>query len=673
MPGVGRGINDGGVTTFSASGDIALFRECVQNSLDATISPDSPAYVEMVVIDMPTSWIDGKGLAEALQRCVESRYNNDDGREQFREAAKLLSQETIRTLQITDSGTNGASDDLDIDQPVSEWDGLTMTTGYSANKGGSSVGSYGLGKHAAFAATPLRSVLYATCYQEDPPEQRFIGRSILVTHYDDNDNQLSHDGYLGDKTDSVKNGSIPEWFRMPDRGTRVLVPGWGTGREGGEWKIEALEVVVTNYFWAILNNHLNVVLGDNNDLCLDKDALLSGGEARNALEDKRAERHWGIEKTLRYIDLSIKKPNAVEYFPGVGDVELRVGVGIEGGGRRDIALVREPGLFITDVAANLSRDLNPVIPRHWKDFTAVVVVKPRPAREGKDEDWVVRDCESPAHNALDVGRIRETRKINTRSDARRALRQVRDWLKKEIEKYANPGRDSIDDWGDLGLIEKGLFVETDEGGNMGGKHGGIRGGRSVRLGDVRVRRHLPRQSLPGFEAAPKKTTVDDPDGVEEPDEKRLPEGEGNGPGPPNPDDRELPPNAPATSKSITKTVPRIELQPVFTPVPAGKGSQRDTHAFRVALTIPKSIKGKAVHVRVRAVGEDTRLHPIRLMYAEHNAKRLDIADQRQGVIAIPASLTAHASNLDLEIRANEPISDTAFDVTVVAADTADSP
>ena len=90
----------------------------------------------------------------------------------------------------------------------------------------------------------------------------------------------------------------------------------------------------------------------------------------------------------------------------------------------------------------------------------------------------------------------------------------------------------------------------------------------------------------------------------------------------------------------------------------------------MTLTIPKIVKERDVHVRVRAVGEDTRLHPIRLMYAEHNAKRLEMVDRRQGIIAIPASLTAHLSSLDLEIRANEPISETAFDVTVVPADTA---
>jgi len=172
--------------------------------------------VQIAVVDLQTNRIDGKGLAKTLERCIQSKYNDDDGREQFQRALELLSHESIPTLEITDSETTGASDD-DCSQ-VTPWEGLTTTVGHSAHKGGSTLGSFGLGKHAAFAVTPLRTVLYSTCYQTDPAKRRFIGRSILVTHFDEEGRQLSPDGFLGDGADALVDNDIPR--PVPDARSR---------------------------------------------------------------------------------------------------------------------------------------------------------------------------------------------------------------------------------------------------------------------------------------------------------------------------------------------------------------------------------------------------------------------------------------------------------------------
>lgn len=654
-PGLARGINDAGVAHYIASGDTALFRECVQNSLDAIATPESNVHMQIVVVDLPTSQIDGEGLSEALRRCVKSKYNDNDGREQFQRALELLAKPIIPTLQITDSETKGASDDPGHDDEVTPWQGLTTSVGHSAHKGGSTLGSFGLGKHAAFAVTPLRTVLYSTCYQDDPPKRRFIGRSILVTHYDEEGNQLSPDGFLGDGTAHLAAGDIPSRFHMPSRGTRVLIPGWESGGDTDAWKDRALRVIAANFFWAILNNHLAVVIGDDNSLYLEKDSLLAGGDARHLLEDVSSQRGVMVKetnKTLRYIDVSTRDPAAKKHFPGVGEVELRIGVGIEGSGHRDIALVREPGLFITDVAKLLG-DLNPAIPRFWKDFTAVVVVKPR------DGEWVLRDCESPAHNAIDVGEIRATRKRNTRKEARLALRKVRNWLRQEIEKYVNPGLDSIDRWDDQRLIDLGLYIESDEDGNTGGQEGGDKRGRSLQLGDVRVNRHVPRRPGLGFDTKPVETQMDDPEGEEQPGQEHLPENEG-GPNTPNPNP-DPPPNTPAPRRTTIKKTTRVDLRAVLAPV-AGEDGQRATHAFRVALAVPEETRNRGMWVRVAAIREDTTWAPVKMISVDAGSSSLDIVDPAGGVFAIPEAVTSSKSRLSLTIKTSEPVGDTAFDI-----------
>lgn len=62
------GFNTPGLCYFA--GDVGLFREVVQNSLDAK-QPDTEkdVTVELRLIDLPTEEFDGKGLKAALQRC----------------------------------------------------------------------------------------------------------------------------------------------------------------------------------------------------------------------------------------------------------------------------------------------------------------------------------------------------------------------------------------------------------------------------------------------------------------------------------------------------------------------------------------------------------------------------------------------------------------------------
>ena len=196
--GRGEGFNQGGMSQFT---DDHLYREMVQNSLDARSGSDDAVLVELAEIDLDTSWIDGTGLAETIGRCSKSKYvTTEQDRRQLDDARRLLTDGTVRTLSVTDLGTTGTQDEPESDGGLSRWEGLTDSEGSPVAKNERSGGSFGLGKYAPLAATPLRTVLYSTRYRDAAggTHTRFRGRAVLVTHEGPDEQQKSADGYLGD-------------------------------------------------------------------------------------------------------------------------------------------------------------------------------------------------------------------------------------------------------------------------------------------------------------------------------------------------------------------------------------------------------------------------------------------------------------------------------------------
>ena len=254
------GFNHAGIQHFV--GDTGLFREVVQNSLDAKHPDQESVIVELAQMKLPIEDVDGMGLLAALERCLKSEWlNTDEGRNQFKEAVQIVSEKRISVLSITDVNTTGASAES-APNNVSKWKGLTDSEGIAVGKGALSGGSYGLGKHAAFSATPLRTVFYSTCYEDNQGREhrRFIGRAMLVTHTNEAGKQISHNGYLGNEREPLWDDHVPNRFRMTTPGTRVLIPGWSWASNEQTWDIGALDVIAEHYFYAVLHGSLGVTI-----------------------------------------------------------------------------------------------------------------------------------------------------------------------------------------------------------------------------------------------------------------------------------------------------------------------------------------------------------------------------------------------------------------------------
>ena len=639
------GFNVAGLRYFT--GDTGLFREVIQNSLDAKQSnATEDVMVELKLMDLPTEELDGEGLATALKRCQQSRWLSSDGRKQFAQAEKLLAQDTIQTLSITDVNTTGATAEA-TDNELTKWEGLTDSEGAPVGKGAKSGGSYGLGKHAPFAATPLRTVLYSTCYSDAAGHHhcRFIGRAMLVTHYDDNDRQLSHNGYLADEREPLCDRDIPDQFRMGTRGTQVLIPGWNWESTNEQsWEIEALDVIVEHYFYAVLYGLLGVTFERQNDSStkswntLDQSTLQPGGDVHQLINGlgETAQRR----KTLRYITATQQQPVATRFIPGVGDVKLHIDLHQENG-RSNLVLVRYPGVKITDIAGNMGA-ARPRIPNSWQNFTAVVFITPR-----SEEDWVVRECESPTHDKIEIERVDDKTK---EKKARHALRELKKWLRNEIEEVA--GRRSDQQTSDADeLIDYGLTVEDAD---------MTRGEQRVRLIRPRVMKRAPQ--TPKMQAVDaRETDVEEKseDGDEVPDHTHLPEGRGSSKEKKQGNDNKDRLNP---ERRKPRQRPRVDLQPIFSPV-EGSGQHMLTNQLRVSLKNPG--QRQDIYVSVCTVGEDERDRPVGLKSVVANDKQLHIVDREQyqdSMFLLP-STPDNTTRVSVLLTINEPVAGRSFKVT----------
>ena len=414
-----EGPNNPGIANFTDDRIGGLVREVLQNSIDARASTNKRVEVSFQVRELPVGDLDLPGLKRALDASRKSHVIDDRHKQQFQRGLQAVNDATkssvITALNITDSNTTGASDKKG---QRDKWHSLTKTVGLSAKDARDSGGSFGIGKHAAFAATDLRTVLYSTAYHEDgadgPIRRRFTGKSILVSH-EVGDKAYRASGWLEADGNTLRNGDVPPPFRLNSPGTQINILGFDDSSME-QWEKEAKESLVTHFFHALANNNLSVCIGDST---VDQESL-----------DEAA---LGMDESIRgLIDVSRSEVRAHTDIPDIGRVNLRIIVDEHGEyGQKTVALVRDAGMMITRQLGNMR--ITPSqrmiqFPRRWLGFTAIVECLSHGERS------LLREAEGPRHDKVsaDNADASERKKVSS------ALRQLGKWVVNAIGKYAEP-------------------------------------------------------------------------------------------------------------------------------------------------------------------------------------------------------------------------------------------
>lgn len=227
---------------------------------------------------------------------------------------------------------------------------------------------------------------------------------------------------------------IPECFRIlnadrrPVHGTSLAIVGF---RETANWRRRIATSVVENFFYAIDNGSLTVMIEPddsltNHDLLeIDKASLEkwfdylgenvpgadeSGDESGSALAQARA--FWETFKD--------REPAAEKQDADLGHCRLWIHVGE--GLPSKVAFVRLTGMLVTDQQRNLVRFPG------FRDFAALCVFENAKGNE------FLRQMENPRHDQFEPDRLPE----NERRRGQRALKRITNWIRSEIRKQAGP-------------------------------------------------------------------------------------------------------------------------------------------------------------------------------------------------------------------------------------------
>lgn len=396
------GLNDPGIETFRGTPLRSLAREINQNSCDAHDGDSKrPVEVHFDLLDLSAQkFPDAGAFAGILESCGKYWGSNANAKKFFRNAHSVMRRKKIPLLKISDYNTTGL---LGSDTAHgSDWFKLTKSVGASDKEGGAG-GSFGIGKHAPFACSDVRTVFYGT--KDKAGKFAFQGVSKLVTHENGKGETTQGTGYYGvvkKNLPIVSAADVDPIFRRENVGTDVFVAGF---HPYDDWADEVAKSVLENFFVAIHEGRLIVRVGD---VLLNK-ASLPKLIRQYASADPDYTAH-------AYFDALTADEAAFfseDDFEGLGRIELHLLPNKDYPKR--VAMVRSTGMKIYDKG-------------HFQTpmrFAGVFIAK------GSELNALLRSLEPPSHDAWEHGRHENP------AEARAILKKLYGWINDKVRSISS--------------------------------------------------------------------------------------------------------------------------------------------------------------------------------------------------------------------------------------------
>jgi hypothetical protein len=451
--GIAAGANDGAIDAFSGNKLSSIVREAIQNSLDAKLPGSNPVRVQFKASKVRTTNFSGfSEIRDHLTSCVKiARKQKLAGAVKFYENAikKIDAASNVNLLCIQDENTTGLTGP--IDEPWGSWFAMTKGAGISQKSNAASLGSYGHGSKALFAYSDARMIFYHTKINTKKSDEiRFQGKCILQTHEDPYCSKVytQGTGFYGEKNGNkpLLNSNVPNWSSSlrddfsKNTGTSIFVPYSDfTEANYSETKI----VVLANFFYAIMTNELEVIVGDE---CITRenlkevyeDCLANLNNVSEEIDRDHINHCFESIKTIINYDLH----NAQE-IANFGQVLwwIRVGDEIDG---KNVGIARQNGMLITKKANGLERF------RGTRNFDLFVCVK------GDMGSQLLKELENPTHDNFEFDRIKFQK---ARTQAKRKYKEFTSKIREVIALNASISVSEEEELEGLSFIFGGLSDE----------------------------------------------------------------------------------------------------------------------------------------------------------------------------------------------------------------------
>lgn len=398
------GLNDAGIETFKGNPWDSLAREINQNSCDAKGDDSTrPVEVEFKLEHIPTSVIPGyEELVTILESCRDYWKGNTKTEIFIDNAIRILNSDFMPFLKISDYNTTGLTGSTELDR--GGWHNLIKSVG-SSDKGSKSGGSFGIGKHAPFACSQLRTVYYGTLDKNGT--QAFQGVSKLVTHIGSNGEPTQGTGYYGvmERNSPIHQlDELPDFFKRNEMGTDIFVAGFMVETD---WESKVIKSVLENFFVAITEQKLVVKVGNT---------IINSATMAELINQYT--RHDNECFSASYFDsytLSNRHHFYDDNFLGLGRIELFVLPGKDLPKR--VAMVRQTGMKIYDKGSF----------RTPFKFAGVLIAK------GDELNSFLRQLEPPTHIAWEAERHDDPELAKNR------IRSLYAWINDKVKSIAIQG------------------------------------------------------------------------------------------------------------------------------------------------------------------------------------------------------------------------------------------
>ena len=255
------GPNNAAAEYFKGTPYPSLIRESIQNSLDVASDPSKPVRMEFTFRVLRTGSFDNFfKLREHIEGVLN--YYGDKASDEYAPMIDIFdhlvnNQGVISYIKISDYNTKGM--DYNPNDTDSPFYAFMRAIGVTVKSDAGSGGSYGFGKSAYFAMSPIHTVLVSTRTTEG--KTFFEGASTLCTHKmigeDGIMHKYAHYGYY-DNHSGQKPASgveIPKRFQREEAGSDIMIMGVDGCDSAKETACEEMIKATLKNFWMSIFEH----------------------------------------------------------------------------------------------------------------------------------------------------------------------------------------------------------------------------------------------------------------------------------------------------------------------------------------------------------------------------------------------------------------------------------